>query len=295
MNSFQPVDPSLVDVVFKHQTGYPAHLAAEDTQDALRDVCGATSRDFPQSMWIEPEDWADKARDNDKYNTWPMNYIDRFTNQNPTHECTCHSLRANFESCRNRQLGIIYPDGPKKDYRYDESGKYGSVWVSPLSIYAEANPRKWGGANVRQVLEIAVRRGFLPEAIQPHDYGFKHTLVGTTGEGGKNQSHGDWVAVRQFPAGWQETAKSFKPLEVIFPESWEQAICLVLNGMVVSVGRNGHAVPWSRWQPGQDVMAYPDSYDVVRYDSLRTVKSAWQGAFAIASVTAPDDWKEPAQ
>lgn len=293
MSISDPIDPSLIDVVLA-PSGYPPELAAEDTPDAIRDACGSASRDFPKSLWIEPKDWADKARDNDKHGTWPLNYVDRYTNQDPTHECTCHSLRANFEGARNRQRGVSYSDGPKKGFRYAESAGVGSVWVSPLSVYLEANPRQWGGANVRQVMEIACRRGMLPEKIQPHDYGFQHTLQGTTGRGNNNQSSGPWVRLSQLPEGWEQTAAKFKPLEVIFPESWEQAVCLVLNGLLVSVGRNGHAIPWAKWDVGQQVMAYPDSYDVTRYDSLRTVKSAWQGSFAIASVTAPDDWSKPA-
>jgi hypothetical protein len=81
---------------------------------------------------------------------------------------------------------------------------------------------------------------------------------------------------------------------VIFPESWEQAVCLVLHGMFVGVGRSGHAIPWGQWMPDRQVMAYPDSYDVTRYDSLRVVQSAWRGAFAIATMTTPDDWLKPA-
>jgi hypothetical protein len=144
------------------------------------------------------------------------------------------------------------------------------------------------------VLEIACRRGFLPETIQPRDYKFKHAMVGTAGKGGKNQASGPWLSVSRFPEGWQETAKWFKPLEVIFPESWEQAVCLVLHGMLVSVGRSGHAIPWAQWNVESQAMAYPDSYDVTRYDSLSTVKRAWSGAFAISSVTTPDDWLNPA-
>lgn len=293
MNSFAPINPALIDVFPRVHDGYPDDLAAEDTVDALKDACGAASREFPRALWIEPQFWPDKAAENDKYKTWPINYVDRFTNQNPTHECTCHSLRTVAESCRNRQRGIIFPDGPKKEQRYEESSN-GSVWLSPLSVYAEANPRQWGGANVRQVMEIACRRGMLPEKVQPREYGFRHTLQGTTGKGGLNQSHGDWVPLNRFPEGWQETAKWFRPLEVIFPESWEQAVCLVLHGLAVGVGRNGHAIPWSFWNPQEQVMGYVDSYDVVRYDSLNTVKRAWQGSFAIASMTAPDDWSKPA-
>lgn len=287
------IDPKLIDVFPAEHDGYPDHLAAEDTDDALRDACGSASRDFPESMWIEPRDWADRAADNDRHGTWGINFIDRFTNQHPTHECTCHSLRANFEAARNRARGVIYPDGPVVGRRYAESGEYGSVWMSALSVYAEANPDRWGGANVRRVLEIAVRRGMLPDLTQPADYGFRHAINGTSGRGNSNQSGGAWLSVSRFPEGWRETAAHFRPLEVIFPESYEQAVCLVLHGLVVSVGRSGHAVPWAKWVAGQRLMAYPDSYDIVRYDSERTARSAWRGAFAIASVTLPDDWRKP--
>lgn len=296
LDSFAPIDPALIDVVLPEHDGYPDALAAEDTRDALMEACGAASREFPASLWIEPKHWPEKARENDANHTWAMNYIDRFTNQNPTHECTCHSLRANFEAARNRQLGIIFPDGPKKDYRYDES-KRGSVWVSPLSVYAEANPRIRGGANVRQVLEIACRRGMLPEKIQPFEYGFEHDLIGTTGQGGLNQSTGKWVPVNRFPTGWQKTGAKLMPLEVIFPEMWEQNICLMLAGMADSCGRDGHAVPRAQLIfEGNNLKAaaYPDSYDVIRYDSLATIKRSWSGCFSIATVTAPDDWSNPA-
>lgn len=299
IDSTAPIDPALIDTPSPEialspdgHPGYTEELKAGDTTDVLKDCCGAASREFPQSMWIEPKDWADKARDNDKYHTWGLNYLDRFTNQNPTHECTCHSLRANAEAARNRHRGIIFPEGPVKARRYEES-QQGSVWLSPLSVYAEANPRQWGGANVREVLEIACRRGMLPDKTQPREYGLKHHLQGTTGQGNNNQSSGSWVRVASFPAGWEETAKWFKPLEVIFPESWEQAVCLVLNGLLVSVGRSGHAIPWAMWNVAQQAMAYPDSYDVLRYDSLRTVKSAYGGSFAIATMTTPDDWLKP--
>jgi hypothetical protein len=299
MNSFAPIDPKLIDTpspeIAMSLDGMSGYVNdGGNSRDVLKDCCGAAAvRDFPQALWIEPRDWADKARDNDVNKTWGMNYLDRYTNQNPTHECTCHSLRANAEAARNRQRGIIFEDGPKKNYRYAESVN-GSVWLSPLSVYAEANPGQWGGANVRQVLEIACERGFLPEKIQPKEYGFKHVLQGTTGDGNNNQSSGSWVRVSNFPSGWQETAKLFKPEEVIFPESYEQAVCLVLHGMLVSVGRNGHAVPWAQWNATEQAMAYPDSYDITRYDSLRTVKNSWDGAFAIATMTTPDDWDKPA-
>lgn len=287
------IDRNLIDVVLP-PSGYTAEMEAEDTTDAVRGACGDAARDFPESLWIEPNRWAEFAAENDANKTWAMNRLDRYTDQSPTHECTCHSLRANFEAARNRARGIIFVEGPRKNFTYTDSARFDSVWLSCLSVYAEANPRQWGGANVRQVMEIACRRGMLPDDTQPKAYGFKHTLVGTSGKGNSNQSGGAWVPLSRFPEGWQETAKHFRPLEVIFPESYEQAVCLVLHGYAVSVGRNGHAVPWCQWIADQRLMAYPDSYNVTRYDSERTAKGAWRGSFAIATVTLPDSWDKPA-
>jgi len=294
MNTFADIDPALIDVRLSQHDGYPDDLAAEDTPDALCAAMGSALIPFPRALWIEPKDRADKARDNDKYHTWGINYVDRFTNQSPTHECTCHALRTVAEAARNRQRGIIFKDGPKKGERYAESSR-GSVWLSPLSIYAEANPRQWGGASCRQVLDIAVRRGFLPEKIQPHDYGFKHTLQGTAGKGGVNQSSGPWVPLSRFPPGWQETAAWLKPKEGIVTTDWEEALCLLLHGFVLEYGRDGHAIPPAFWNFKNNAAGYVDSYDVVRYDSLATFKRAVRsGAYTITSMTAPDDWMKPA-
>lgn len=290
------IDPSLIDVVLPF-SGYTAEAKARDTREAMMAAAGDAARDFPPELYVDPKDYATKAAENDTNRTFPIHYVDRFTNQSPTDECTCHSLSRGFEACWNRQRGVIY-GGPKAGVRLPDSALYGSVWVAPLSVYAEANPRERGGADCRQVMEIATRRGFLPETIQPRDYGFKHALHGTTGKGGINQASGPWVPLSRFPEGWQETAKNFRILEVIFPESVEEIISLVMHGIVVNVGRNGHAIPYSFFVPNADssksVMGYIDSYDIVRYDSMRTIRSAVGGASAISAVSVPDDWMKPA-
>jgi len=144
------------------------------------------------------------------------------------------------------------------------------------------------------VMEIASRRGFLPDKIQPRDYGFKHTLTRTNGKGNATQSGGDWVALRDFPPGWEETARHFRPLEVIFPSSFEETICLLLAGLFVCVGRRGHSIPYAGVDLAQKLIPYVDSYDVIRYDSFGLAKSTVGGSYAIASVTTPDDWTKPA-
>ena len=286
------IPPDKLDVVFTEHDGYPDSFAAEDTRDQLWDAAGAAAREFPKSLWIEPKDWPDAARDNDKYGTWPIDYVNRFTNQSPTHECTTHCLRTVAEAARNRQRAIkVGPPKPKTALEKWQIAD--SVWFSCLSIYAEANPRKWGGAGTRQVLSIACKRGFLPDKIQPKEYNFKHTLIGTNGKGNLTQSSGDWVPLSRFPEGWEETAKQLKPAEVVFPEEWEQMVCLVLHGYGVGVGRSGHSIPYMKWMTEETAMQYPDSYDLYRYDSLRMVKSAIGGAYSIISFDTPDDWSIP--
>lgn len=292
------VNPALIDVFFPAHDGYPEHLAREDTRENMRGAAeegGAIVTEFPQSLWIEPNRWAEVARENTANKTWAHNYIDRYTNQSPTHECTCHSLMQNALAAWNRARRISLGDGPIAGQRLETSAKSASVWLSPLSVYSEANPRKTGGANVQQVLRIMAKRGALPEPIQPRDYGFKRTLHGTTGKGGINQAKGPWVPVSKFPDGWEETAKHFKPLEFIFPDDIEQAVCLLLHGFAVSVGRKGHAIPWTMFDPDEKLFPYPDSYDITRYDSWSTARScAGNGSFSIVSMTTPDDWDKPA-
>jgi hypothetical protein len=298
IDSFTPVNPALIDQPLDPSlltNNTPGHDPRGDTVDAKVMACGAASREFPQALWIEPKDRPDKARENDKYHTWGLNYVDRFTNQTPTHECTCHDLRTGAEAAYNKQRGIIFPDGPKKDFRYEDSAK-GAVWLSPLSIYAEANPRQWGGAGCFQVLDIACSRGFLPDKIQPRDYGFKHYLQGTAGKGGKNQSSGPWVPLSQFPDGWQETAGLLRPDQVIVTSDPDQALCLLLWGYVLACyARDGHAIPPAIWNPVQDIYGYVDSYDVLRWDSASKFRSACRsGVAAITSMKPPDNWNNPA-
>lgn len=305
IKSTDKLNPALIDVPSPEiaktpgGSGYPDAMAALDTPDALRQCCGETAREFPQALWVEPNRWLEKAKENDANHTWGLNYIDRYSNQAPTHECTSHGLRVGFEAARNRQRGIIFPEGPKKGYRYPESAE-GSVWVSCLSVYAEANPGQWGGAGCIQVLNIACKRGFLPDKIQPKEYGFKHSLQGTAGGGGMNQSSGQFVKVSGFPSGWEATAKLLMPLEVIVVTDPEQAVSLLLNGLVINYGRSGHAVAQAILKMagggGVEATGYPDSYDVTRWDSWRTFQGAVRGgAYCIVSVTTPDSWDRPGE
>jgi hypothetical protein len=303
ISAFDIVPASLIDQPLPANVlrdGSSGYNPFGDSPQAMRDACGDAARDFKASYWIEAKDREAKARENDENKTWGVNYLDRFTNQGggnggySTHECTTHMLRAQVEGARNRQRAINFAEGPKKDFRYEQSSK-GSVWLSPLSVYAEANPGQWGGANCSQVLSIACRRGMLPDKIQPAEYKFKHTLHGTCGAGGKNQSRGAWVKLSDFPPGWQETAKLFQPIEVIVTTDWEEALCLLLHGCILGYGRSGHAVPPCMWNWSQSLAGYADSYDRFLWDSLGTFKSAVRsGVEAVVSVTAPDDWNDPA-
>lgn len=297
------INPKLIDVTLDTESGYSAKHEAEDTRDvlmcAVNDLSSIDSRvkatAFPDSMWIERKDWLEVQKLGEKNRTRAIDFLDRFTNQNPTHECTCHALTSGQASIRNRARRIAL--GPPVAHKIlDISATSASVWLSPLSVYAEANPNKWGGANVRQVLDIAIKRGILPDKKQPRDWRFKHTLIGTNGDGNECQSSGAWVKLSDFPEGWKDTSKHFRPLEFVFPESFEQLICLLLGGpeamgLPVVVGGRGHSIPYMFVDVEEELIGYPDSYNVIRYDSFRNYRSG--GMYAPVSCTLPDDWEKP--
>ena len=276
-------DDSLVD--FVHPDGYSGYI--DDGSDNSDEFSMMGARDFPESLFIPESDWKDKARENDEKKLWAESFRNRFTNQANTHECTSHSMIQGAEAAYNRsRLGAGVP-----------------VFFSPLSVYAEANPRERGGANCRNVLEIAINRGILPDHAGPDGLDaqkklFKATMQGTAGKGNKNQTSGPFIQVGDFPGAWKETAKHFRPLatDVINPRTVEECICLILHGAVINVGRSGHAVPWNRlvWRDGKMHAAYSDSYDVIRFDSYNTMRGAVGGASSIWTMTAPDDWNDPA-
>ena len=282
MNTFSPVDPNLIDVVLEFD-GY-----VQDEADGVWDACGNAAREFPQALWIEPKDWADKARDNDKYKNWGIDYLDRFTNQSPTHECTNHALRAAAECAANKQQGIKLGP-PVAGRRLPISAQSRSIWYSCLYPYAEANPRQWGGASTRGLMDLATRKGLVPDRTQPREYNFRHVLTGTAGRGGINQSNGNWVPLSRFPSGWETTALQHRPLEVIIPRIWEQVVCLLLHGWVVGHGRQGHAVPLAFWNNTSRVAGYPDSYDVIRYDSINNIRAGLVSAYCITSMSIPPE------
>jgi hypothetical protein len=285
------IDPKLIDV-FDVQGGYVD--GEEDTPDGLFSACGSAARKFPASMLVPRDERKDMARENYRLKTWGINYLDRFTHQGNSHECSAHAVTRSIEAARNRHRGIIYPDGPRKDFRYTDSSK-GSVWLSPLSLYLESNPSQWGGSNIVRNVNIAQRRGPLPDRVQPAEYGFRHMLQGSAGgRNSSNQSIGPWVSLRNLPQGFEETSKHFRPLEIFIIENEDEGISALLHGGVIAYGRRGHAVPVARWDHGQDVYAYVDSYDRVLYDSAATFRSACQGAVCVWTTEQPSDWLKPA-
>lgn len=273
-------DDSLLDWSPKIETGYNETVAKDDSVETF---AAAGMIEFPSHLWIEPKDWKEWAEQNDEYKTWPDDYRNRFTNQSPTHECTTHALLQNMEIAWNRQ----------------RKSKVNAVYLSAISVYAEANPRIRGGASVQGVMRIAMRRGMLPEVNGPNGPGtqkslYRHTL--TCSAGSSSRDGGPWVPVSRFGDGWENTARHFKPIEVINIDSWEQHVCLVLRGIAVSNGRSGHSIPHVKivWRDREMYSQYSDSYDLYRYDSISAIKRGVGSAYGIVSTTIPDDWSRPA-
>lgn len=273
------ISPKQLDYVYPFDTGYHESVAKEDSSEAF---CDAGFVEFPDALWIEPREWEEYAARNDELGTWGENYSNRFTNQSPTHECTTHCFLQCFEATWNMTAG----------------GLFHPVWVSALNLYAEANPRQYGGASVRQIVSIAWRRGVLPENNGPDGQGtqkqfFRHTI--NCSSGNSKRDGGPWVSVSRFPEGWEETAAAFKPDKVINVRNWEQHFCLLLRGYVVGNGRAGHSIPHVRAvkQGGKWYSRYKDSYDVFRYDSIDMVKRGVGTAYCILTVNRPPRWAEP--
>lgn len=283
---------SMVDWFPSEPTGLSWQQKAKDTNENL---CAMGAVEFPDSLWIPEQEWKERARFNDENGLWAEDRKNRFTNQGGgtrqdgrsvrgTHECTCHSFVQGCEAAYNRtRLGQGLP-----------------VYFSAMSVYAEANPGQWGGAGCLQVLGIGMERGILPDhagpgGIDAQSKYFKHTLTGTAGKGNKQQSSGPWVSLKDFPSGWQETAYHFRPREIVNPRKWQEIVCLLLHGFVVNVGRYRHAIPYNGvgWSSDDLLIPYTDSYDVIRYDSKNTLRSAVGGASCITEMTIPDNWLKP--
>lgn len=269
---------ALVDWVPPEDTGYPGVWAERDTVEAYAAMEGVI--DFPDHLWIEERDWKDVAAQNDQYHTWPDDYRNRRTHQGRSHECTCHCLLQCFEIAWNRQVGREH-----------------ASWVSALSVYIEANPRQWGGSTMQRTLGIARDRGFLPDHDGSNGRDTQKSLYPTTlhctAGGNSHSSNGPWVSLRSLPENYRDVAKNFRVLEYINIRDWRQIVCLVLNGYAVGVGRSGHAIPYCKivWRGGDLFAQYADSYVVDRFDSMRMIKSAVGGAYAIASTTVLENWK----
>jgi hypothetical protein len=289
-NSF---NDAILDPKYNIETGYTG-FEAEDTVESFK---AAGFVDFPTKYWIDEKDWDDAARMCDKYGTWPEDYSNRFTNQgggtNPTdgtrgistHECTCHNLVQCAEIAWNKQT----------------QDKSKAVYFSPLGTYEEANPRIRGGASVRGVLKIAMRRGLVPEHNGPKGPGtqremFKFTRAGTMGKGNEQQSRGDWLAYRNYPAGHENTSRHFRPLEIINISDWRQVFCLIFHGIAVGDGADGHSLCKTKAKKdGRSwVGVAKDSYDRYVLHSIARIKRGVNASYAIASITRPDDWAKPA-
>jgi hypothetical protein len=294
---FEP-NPNDVDVRLPpDEQGYPEALAVQDRDPGVLFQAGgeASLTSLPDGWYVEDNEVEDLCAENDTRHTWGFNRRSRFTNQHPTHECTNHSEVDDFEIARNADLGIIYHDGPKVDFTYEESKTSGDVFFSCMWPYLLANPNIRGGAMIRDILKYTMQYGHLPDRIQPYDYKFKHTLTGTMGQGNSNQSSGPWVKFKDLPPGWQETAKWFKPKEIVYPDDWRVGRSIVLRGRGVSVGRNGHAVTYSGYSFRTRMMRYTDHYNVVRWDSERLWKSCIaSGSYSIISTTHTADRLKPA-
>lgn len=235
---------------------------------------------MPDSLKIDLSSSSVRARAQklDELGMWAMDYSNRFTNQSPTHECTCHALIQNLEIAWNR----MYELRPKSER---------SVFFSPMYSYRVVHGSNWrGGDSMQRTMRGAMTTGAVPEhagrgGVNDQKNRFKFTVAGTYGKGNEFNSSGDWMT--SIPSECDQWNDYFRIKTVINIQSVEEAVMLLLQGYSDGGGRNGHAIPHAaiRFDSTYDYRRaeypYIDSYDVIRIDSYKTFRSAVSGMYCV--------------
>ena len=263
------IDPKLIDVTFEF----------DGMQEVPPDdeMLHAGLKYLPDSFYIPRSEWDDRIREHEKNKSSADYFSGRFTHQGSSSECVAHAAQQLFMTAYNRQFNGLGHD----------------VWFSPLALYVRICGSRYGGSNVRDSCREMISRGMLPDHDGPAGDNaqtkiFEHTLHQTSGRTESHWPTKGWLRESGLPNGWENTAKQFRALEVyLIPRDVEAHASVLLHGMALSNGRQGHSIPHVKLikENGRYLSQYKDSYNVMRYDSERWMDS---GGFCIRSVTTPD-------
>ena len=230
--------------------------------------------EFPAALIIPRGEWQQWITSNQAAGFSLTLYNDTLNYQAPEHSCVSNATETAVRVVRNRQLGLKHV-----------------VKLSPMSLYCRMNSHRWGGSNVFANLEESSARGILPEDTPQNKTRFGSQVA---------RQNAVYFPKSDLPAGWQNTAKHFRPLKFFRVSTKEQFASALLRGFPVVNGRSGHSICHLELvcRDGRFLSKYADSYGTQRgdggylYDSEE--KWATSGAWCLLSVTMPDDPAHPA-
>lgn len=159
-------------------------------------------------------------------------------------------------------------------------GKDKVVHLSAISLYKRIGRSPGSGAMVSDGLEEMAGKGVLPLDNEANRARFGAAVMPNTG------------FYTAYPTGWEATAKHFRATEWFIIESLGQLITALLNQHPVVVGRSGHSICYCRplYKDGKLLVKYANSWgnwgeQGYGYDSLGSIRSSANWAFALRSVT----------
>lgn len=257
------INESLVDVRF-NPSGY---LGPGDQ------TFGA---EFSADWLINEKDWRDVYEAKVKTNDFLVRYNLKINDQNPESSCVCNAAETCIRVIYTRQLGTKW-----------------SIDFSPMSLYTRICSSRHSGSYMVDALNESKLNGILPERTEKNEKLFRHMLHQNT----------PWIRESQLPAGWQQTAKHFRPLEWHrLPKDDRAFMSALLQGMPICYGRDGHSIaaldPY--WDEGNRrwLAKYAQSYGTetgdngYQYDTRRMWET--DGAWCLRAMTVPDDPAKPA-
>lgn len=156
------------------------------------------------------------------------------------------------------------------------------IQLSAMSLYQLIGRSPSSGAVVMDALDAIQETGVLPLDTEENKKRFKHTMP-----------HTGFYTKR--PDGCEETAAMFKGVEALRINNYLEGFSALAKREPVVVGRKGHSICYLRGLNDNGSLAsrYANSWTPnwgdkgFGVDSKGTAKSAFNGAFALRTVTVP--------
>lgn len=254
------IPANLIDVDFATQ---PQFVAGDLGRRALDFLCAR----YGDSAPVYPEgEWKDRAAAIAAAGGGCSARVTRIYDQKSEGSCVANACSQAHEICQAAQFG--------RDL---------VTHLSAMSLYQRIARSASSGAMVSDGLDEMAERGILPLDNPENRAKFGEQVMPNTG----------WRSAR--PSGWEATAKKFKAHEWYIVDSVAELISALINQHPVVVGRSGHSICYCDpvYDDGALFVKYANSWgdwgeNGFGFDSLRMIRSSASWAFALRSVTVPN-------